>query len=557
MDNGADGKKYAIIRENTKFVIKESSMDKPVLAEDFEYIGGFNNRKNNSFDSYSLALKQFDLKLRAINEKYARKNVIVESFNPEFYQDSAVKSTDDMKKEINRQRQIMENASRIGINEDKIDMFKYQDYKHEVPDAPKKSNGVASANGEPFNNAVADNDLNKATGSAKNHEMKGDPFEEEVVEDNQDDKLETTNKAADEVGQPEKPDFAPKDSVAIEKPKGTMKPVVYNQDKINEGLEDFPEDDNMNTDKPESTDDDNDELDDDSMEENDLDSVINDLQKALDTLEALNPNQEEDDDNFETESQDITIHEDEDIDNDDYQPTYADELEKYGVKDIDDEKFDKPYKFEPEDADDDMSFPIPSKVKYIADDKPNLKGKVFVYGGPGKKGSSKSYIFNVQDENEEYLVPTQNLELIKESKNKHDFSTKEREYLAKKGEAMKTGSFPIRNEQDLKDAIKSIGRAKDPEDAKIFIKKRAIEMGKEGLLPDTWKRTNEDKINDYGHHPEYGKEAMDISGKDKKNSYGKKIGDGDPFDIKLIVDGVMEELKRMNIIKESVPEKKK
>ena len=528
MDTGADGKKYAIIRENTKFVIKESSMDNPVSAEDFEYIGGFNNRKNNSFDSYSLALKQFDLKLRAINEKYARKNVVVESFNPEFYLENAVKSTEEMKKEIIRQRQIMENASRIGINENKIDMFKYQDYKHEVPYAPKKSNGVASANGDPFNNTVADNNLNKSTTQAKNHEMEGDPFEEEVVGDNQADELELTNKEADEVGQHEKPNFLPKNSVANEKPKNDMKPVTYDQDKINEGfglgmgkpgisngilgkMGDCPlKDAIMNTESTDddSMEDDNTQLDDDSMENNNLDKVISDLKKALKTLETLNPNQEDYDtddfddntddfddntDDFEIDDQDTTIHEDFDYDDeydDDYDDTiHADEFEKYGVQDVDDEKFDEPYKFDQEDNDDNMAFKIPSMVKYVSDDKPNLKNRIFSYVGPGKKGSNKSYIMNPDDTDEEYLVPTKYLKLVKESKNN--------------------------------------------------------------------KKTNEDKISDYGNHPEYGKEAMDISGDDKKNIYGKKIGDGDPFDIKLIVDGVMKELKRMNIVKESIPEKKK
>lgn len=76
---------------------------------------------------------------------------------------------------------------------------------------------------------------------------------------------------------------------------------------------------------------------------------------------------------------------------------------------------------------------------------------------------------------------------VEKGGNKHDFSEGERKKLSKKGEAMKDGSFPIRNTQDLKDAIKSVGRAKNPDKAKSWIKKRAKELGKESLLPDTWK----------------------------------------------------------------------
>ena len=76
---------------------------------------------------------------------------------------------------------------------------------------------------------------------------------------------------------------------------------------------------------------------------------------------------------------------------------------------------------------------------------------------------------------------------IKKGMNKHDFSEKERESLSKKGEAMPDGSFPIRNTQDLKDAIRSVGRAKDIEAARRWIKKRAKEMGEENILPEDWK----------------------------------------------------------------------
>lgn len=70
--------------------------------------------------------------------------------------------------------------------------------------------------------------------------------------------------------------------------------------------------------------------------------------------------------------------------------------------------------------------------------------------------------------------------LLEKSLNKHDFPEKERRELAK------DGSFPIRNAQDLKDAIRSVGRAKDPAAARRWIKKRAKELGKESLLPESW-----------------------------------------------------------------------
>jgi 2'-5' RNA ligase len=62
----------------------------------------------------------------------------------------------------------------------------------------------------------------------------------------------------------------------------------------------------------------------------------------------------------------------------------------------------------------------------------------------------------------------------------------ERKRLADEGKAMPDGSFPIANEEDLRNAIQAIGRAKDPEAAKRHIKKRAADLGKSDLIPEDW-----------------------------------------------------------------------
>lgn len=72
-----------------------------------------------------------------------------------------------------------------------------------------------------------------------------------------------------------------------------------------------------------------------------------------------------------------------------------------------------------------------------------------------------------------------------------EFTTKQRENLADKDQAMPDGSFPIRNRSDLKNAIKAYGRAKDKAAAKRWIMKRARELDAEDLIPDIWKSKNE------------------------------------------------------------------
>jgi hypothetical protein len=67
-----------------------------------------------------------------------------------------------------------------------------------------------------------------------------------------------------------------------------------------------------------------------------------------------------------------------------------------------------------------------------------------------------------------------------------DLDTAERHKLADEGKALPDGSFPIRNRDDLKDAIQSYGRAKDKPEAKRWIKHRAKELRAEKELPEDW-----------------------------------------------------------------------
>jgi len=67
-----------------------------------------------------------------------------------------------------------------------------------------------------------------------------------------------------------------------------------------------------------------------------------------------------------------------------------------------------------------------------------------------------------------------------------EFTQNQRERLAKKGHALPDGSFPIRNRQDLKNAVQSWGLAKNKAAAKKFIKKRAKQLDAMSELPSTW-----------------------------------------------------------------------
>jgi len=78
---------------------------------------------------------------------------------------------------------------------------------------------------------------------------------------------------------------------------------------------------------------------------------------------------------------------------------------------------------------------------------------------------------------------------------KKDYNTKQRRAMAGRGLAMPDGSYPIANEQDLKNAIQSFGRASDPAAVKRHIIRRARALGLVKLLPEDWNITkNVDSI---------------------------------------------------------------
>ena len=67
-----------------------------------------------------------------------------------------------------------------------------------------------------------------------------------------------------------------------------------------------------------------------------------------------------------------------------------------------------------------------------------------------------------------------------------EFSPERREKMSEKGFALPDGSYPIKSKRDLANAISAIGRAKNPEIVRKWIKKRANEMGITHLIPENW-----------------------------------------------------------------------
>lgn len=223
--NGADGKVYGILKEGTKYYIKETESGKENIAESYEYIGGFINRRDNEFTDYNKATKQLELKLMSLNEAYGKKEK-TSTFDPKHSEKVFMNLTEEARRELDRMNEIFENSNNIGKN------------NVGDPESKGKSSGEnTTKNNEPFSDKVTpDMDYKGSKGSV---ESVGEGSKVEGVDsDLQSDKMKSKNSNLDSEGNDKEykdaHDDLDGDGVADKDPKGA-KSV-----KMNEGLFEEP-----------------------------------------------------------------------------------------------------------------------------------------------------------------------------------------------------------------------------------------------------------------------------------------------------------------------------
>lgn len=210
---GADGKTYGIVRECNKYYIKVApKKDTALVAEDYDYIGGFNNRKENEYSSYNVASKQFELKMRSLNEAYQNNKKSTYQFKPVETADWQINETKEMRAEINRFNDIMHNVNGI-LSEDKNFTV-----KHTLPEAPASNPSAEKVNGPFTDDAVANGDKDFKT-TSKNYQ-KVSPFNVDgTVSDSDMESTKNPKSADDGNAYTQKPQYV-ETGVAGEHPKG-------------------------------------------------------------------------------------------------------------------------------------------------------------------------------------------------------------------------------------------------------------------------------------------------------------------------------------------------
>lgn len=74
---GPDGNVYGIVRENHEYYIKVATKrEGKLVAEDFSYIGGLKNKKQEAYPTYAKAIKHLNLKFNSLNEAYGKSGQI-------------------------------------------------------------------------------------------------------------------------------------------------------------------------------------------------------------------------------------------------------------------------------------------------------------------------------------------------------------------------------------------------------------------------------------------------------------------------------------------------
>lgn len=150
----ADGKSYGIIKECSHYYIKYTTPEKETLAESYQYIGGFNNKKKYEFEGYQPALKYFGEMLGSINEAHDG-HVNTESLDPFKKNIVLQENTDKFASELARQRQIMYNASML-MNESNVigadrknDTVMYDKENPEAETGKKGDEGMTKTSAKP------------------------------------------------------------------------------------------------------------------------------------------------------------------------------------------------------------------------------------------------------------------------------------------------------------------------------------------------------------------------------------------------------------------------
>jgi len=506
----ADGKSYGIIKECNKYYIKSAPKEKEMVAESYEYLGGFCNKKNYEYSSYANALKNFELKMASINEA-CEGNVNISTLDPFKKEEFLVECTDRMKNEIARQRQIMYNASMIMNEANEIGASNNDNvvkYNGTNPETPKK-NGNSINDGTDAK--VVDQDKVKGFSGNNPHEKKtSGPYTENPSKVNEgaccgkcgknpcecQNCNEEAGDISDEPLMPNTRNWAGPKMGASEPDKIGWD--MDGQEKVNEETKEWDEGlpGSAGIGEPD-TDHNNDPF----------NKSINEGEEDFDNEDSENP--EADDDSFDLGGDEFGDETEEFGDDE-----LGDETEEFGDNELGDEtgEFDDEELTDEPSEDEDLR----SEIESLKAEIESLKAQI--------NGEDTDSFDNTEDE--------------EDFNNDYEFSGEDGEDFSTEGEVDECGDFQQSMMEGKRAKMDSI-----------------VESVVKSIL-------KEDELHVFGKHPGYRKKPMELptTGEDQnqwgrdwndesvhsEEPFGKQIGNGDPFTqlVNAVTKDVMYQLKK-------------
>ncbi len=503
----ADGKSYGIIRENSKYYIKTAPKAKEMVAEAYDYIGGFCNKGNYEYTSYNNALKNFELKMASINEA-CDANVNISTLDPFKKNQFLVEGTENMKNEIARQRQIMHNAamlmnesSEIGADR-KNDVVKYDGKQPEAETGKRGDEDLSATKANPEFKGTNTNGVDKKVA----------PFEENPKQ---------VNEACDAAGcDSDSEDWG---SVGLNKGEDPEKIgwEMENQETVNEGEDCCPKCGKCGAECTCEGLKENEEWGSEGVPsepgvgEADTDHNNDPFTKTVNEEEDLNDTLESDPEDGDVEDDEVS---DEDFDIEDDEIEDTENIDDFDVDDDEDEIDDLDFEDEEDDATESKD-ELRAKIDELQAEIDALNAQLESKDKPA-------------DEELPVEEPTDNEELPAEEPANEELPTEEPANEELPVEEPANEELPAEEPADEEDAFAELDENK----------RRYLNSTVESIARDILK---EDELHVFGKHPGYQKKPMELpsTGQDKtehgedwndesvysEQPFGEKIGDGDPF----------------------------
>jgi hypothetical protein len=228
---------YGIVRENHKYFIKTTTKTSGnIVAEDFDYIGGLQNKFSEAYNSYAAATKQLNLKFDMLNESLGIKthNNILESDGIAAAGYGFVIEEEEIEEEVVEEQDVNKDD-----DQEKDGSFEGEDLKEEeLEEGNAFSGALAKAKEEGKDEFEVDGKTYKVEEAESKLEEEKEMEEQKKVL-----KVDAPAPAEPEIEEPVEDEVSMDDEMSIEEPSDSTKKIQKLTGKIGQAIRELDEPD--------------------------------------------------------------------------------------------------------------------------------------------------------------------------------------------------------------------------------------------------------------------------------------------------------------------------